>query len=195
VRVPQILAALSRLLRLRHSLRVVAAPNRDLERMVEDGSFRSDLYYRLNVLPIHVPPLRERVADIPALAAHFSETCARRLGRQAPVIPPGVMAALKRWSWPGNVRELENVIERAVIMSTGPDLHIRLQDLQASTARGESGPTPSTYREAERDVILRALRDSGGVVAGASAAAARLGLTRTTLQGKMRRLGIRRPSF
>ncbi len=181
----------------RVDVRIVAATNRDVERMVDEGTFRSDLYYRLNVFPIVVPPLRERVEDIPALALHFARQCSRRMGRPLPSISDGVMDALKRWTWPGNVRELQNVIERAVIVSPGPNLVIPLQDVQpkrpratASTAKSEA-----TFHDAERETILRALRDSGGIIAGPSGAAARLGLRRTTLQSKMRRLGIQRPSY
>ncbi len=129
----------------RVDVRIVAATNRDLERMVEDGSFRSDLYYRLNVFPIAIPPLRERVEDIPALALHFVTQCARRLGRPVPSISPAVMDALKRWTWPGNIRELQNVIERGVIQSTGSDLVLPLQDVQPKTRASAS------EREAGRD--------------------------------------------
>ena len=179
-------------------VRVVAATNRDLERMIEDGSFRSDLYYRLNVFPITVPPLRDRGEDIPALAQHFVTQCSRRMGRKPPVIPEAVMQALKQWKWPGNIRELQNVIERAVILSPDTTLVLPMQDMQARSQRVASDPNPKptgTFVDVEREAILRALRESGGVIAGASGAAARLGLRRTTLQSKMRRLGIRRPSF
>jgi formate hydrogenlyase transcriptional activator len=180
----------------RVDVRVVAATNRDLEHMVEDGSFRSDLYYRLNVFPIAIPPLRERVDDIPALALHFARHCARRLGRSVPSIPDAVMGALERWNWPGNIRELQNVIERAVILSKGPNLVLPLQDVQPRVRRSASTSKPvTTLHEAEREAILRALRESGGVVAGPTGAAARLGLRRTTLQSKMRRLHIQRPSY
>ena len=180
----------------RVDVRVIAATNRDLERMVEDGSFRSDLYYRLNVFPIAIPPLRERVEDIPALALHFVALCARRLGRPVPSISPAVMDALKRWTWPGNIRELQNVIERGVIQSTGSNLVLPLQDVQPKTRASASAAKPAaTFEDAERDAIVHALRESGGVIAGPAGAAARLGLQRTTLQGKMRRLGIRRPSY
>ena len=180
----------------RVDVRIVAATNRDLERMVEDGSFRSDLYYRLNVFPIAIPPLRERVEDIPALALHFVTQCARRLGRPVPSISPAVMDALKRWTWPGNIRELQNVIERGVIQSAGSDFVLPLQDVQPKTRASVPGSKPAaTLKDAERDAIVRALRESGGVIAGPTGAAARLGLRRTTLQGKMRRLGIRRPSY
>jgi formate hydrogenlyase transcriptional activator len=181
----------------RVDVRVVAATNRDLERMVEDGSFRSDLYYRLNVFPIAMPPLRERVEDIPALALHFVNLVSRRLGRKVPSISPAVMEALKRWTWPGNIRELQNVIERGVIQSSGSDFVLPLQDVQPKTRASASAskPAATTLKDAERDAIVRALRESGGVIAGPTGAAARLGLQRTTLQGKMRRLGIRRPSY
>jgi formate hydrogenlyase transcriptional activator len=176
-------------------VRVVAATNRDLERMVEDGSFRNDLFYRLNVFPIRVPPLKERVEDIPALAKYFAEKSARRLGRPVPSISDAQMNALKGWDWPGNIRELQNVIERAVIVSTGSNLEVPLQDLQSKRRKAAPVSKPATFHDTEREAILGALRESGGVIAGPSGAAARLGLRRTTLQSKMRRLGIRRPSF
>jgi len=180
-------------------VRVVAATNRDMEHMIEEGTFRSDLYYRLNVFPITIPPLRERVEDIPALALHFARQCARRMGRPVPSIPGSVMEALKGWSWPGNIRELQNVIERAVILTAGSTLALALEDTQPKTrkpAAPSAAPKPATTLEdAEREAILRALRESHGVIAGPSGAAARLGLRRTTLQSKMRRLHIRRPSY
>jgi formate hydrogenlyase transcriptional activator len=180
----------------RVDVRIVAATNRDLERMIEDGSFRSDLYYRLSVFPITIPPLRERANDIPALAQHFAKQCARRLGRAVPAIPDTVMDALVRWKWPGNIRELQNVIERAVILSPGGTLMLPSQDLRAKTSKATSSTkAAATLKDAERETILRALRESGGVIAGPDGAAARLGLRRTTLQSKMRKLGIKRPSF
>jgi len=178
----------------RVDVRVVAATNRDLEQMVEAGTFRSDLYYRFNVFPILIPPLRERADDIPALALHFVRQCARRMGRAVPSIPDATMDALKRWKWPGNIRELQNVIERAVILS-GPELVLPLQDVQPKIRGVVPDAAPTTFHDAERDAILRALRASSGVVAGPAGAAARLGLRRTTLQSKMRRLGIQRPSY
>ena len=180
----------------RVDVRLVAATNRDLERMVEEGAFRSDLYYRLNVFPIAIPPLRERVEDIPALALHFARHCARRLGRQMPSISRAVIDALQRWQWPGNIRELQNVIERGVIQSRGSEFVLPPQDVQPK--RRTASPAPkaaATFAEAEREAILRALRESGGIISGPTGAAARLGLRRTTLQGKMRRLGIQRPSY
>ena len=173
----------------------MAATNRDLERwsrrIVQKRSF-----YRLNVFPITIPPLRDRVEDIPALAQHFVVQCSRRMGRTPPIIPDAAMEALKLWKWPGNIRELQNVIERAVILSPDTTLMLPLQDIRPRTQRAASGPkSVVTFVDAEREAILGALRESGGIIAGPAGAAARLGLRRTTLQSKMRRLGIRRPSF
>jgi len=176
-------------------VRIVAATNRDLERMVEDGSFRSDLYYRLNVFPITIPPLRDRPEDIPALAQHFVVQCSRRMGRAPLVIPNEAMEALQQWKWPGNIRELQNVIERAVILSPETTLVLPMQDLQPRDKRVASNSKAATLVDTEREAIVRALRESGGVIAGPGGAAVRLGLRRTTLQSKMRRLGIRRPSY
>jgi formate hydrogenlyase transcriptional activator len=178
-------------------VRVIAATNRDLEEMVIAGTFRSDLYYRLNVFPVRVPPLRERPEDIPMLVRHFVKRFSARLKRQIDTIPASTMSALQRWSWPGNVRELENVIERAVILSTGSVLQVPLADLTlaAESPPPRAAPMVTTLADAERETILRALREAKGVVAGESGAAARLGMKRTTLQSKMRKLGIRRPSF
>ena len=180
----------------RVNVRVIAATNRDLDQMVADKSFRSDLYYRLNVFPIRLPPLRERAEDIPALARYFTERFARRMHRPVPAIPPHAMQALEAWHWPGNIRELENIIERAVILSSGSSLQVPEQDLQP-TRQPPTQPdgAPATLREVERESIVRALRESGGVVGGPSGAAARLGLKRTTLQSMMQKLGIRRPPY
>ena len=178
----------------RVDVRIIAATNRVLEDMVESGDFRSDLYYRINVFPIHLPPLRERREDIPALARYFTERFARRLRRKTPSIPAYAMDALCSWQWPGNIRELENVIERAVILSSGSELRVHLKDLQPRAIRPTRANSP-TLRDTERDAIVRALRESGGVVAGATGAAARLGLKRTTLQSMMRKFGIKRPSY
>jgi formate hydrogenlyase transcriptional activator len=143
-----------------------------------------------------MPPLRERTEDIPALARHFAAQCARRMGRAVPAIPDAAMRALQQWSWPGNIRELQNVIERAVILTAGPNLQLPLQDLQPKSRRGASAPKSApTLKDAERDAIVRALRESGGVIAGPTGAAARLGLRRTTLHSKMRKLGIERPPY
>jgi formate hydrogenlyase transcriptional activator len=173
-------------------VRVVAATNRDLAEMVEERLFRSDLYYRLNVFPIVVPPLRDRAEDIPLLVRYFAQKHARRMDRHIETIPADEMEALTRYSWPGNVRELENLIERAVILSRGPALHVPLPEDRLS---GEANvASPITLEAAERDHILRTLRDTNWVIAGQHGAATRLGMKRTTLQSRMAKLGISRPS-
>jgi formate hydrogenlyase transcriptional activator len=180
----------------RADVRIVAATNRDLEAMIEEASFRSDLYYRLSVFPITIPPLRDRAGDIPALVRHFAAQCARRLGRPVPTIGKTEMNALERWKWPGNIRELQNVMERAVILSPGEALVLPSRDFPARTSKAVPSAKPAaTLKDAERETIIRALRESGGVIAGPAGAAALLGLRRTTLQSKMSKLGIRRPSF
>src|SRR4029077_2627401 len=175
-------------------VRLVAATNRDLARMVADGRFRADLYYRLNVFPVVLPPLRERRDDIPRLVRHFTQHFARRMGRRIEAIPSAVMGALVRYLWPGNVRELQNIIERAVILSLGPSLQVPLNDLQTA-AEEASAPTaaPVTLADAEREHILGVLRETGWVLGGPKGAAARLGMKRSTLRWKMQRLGISRP--
>jgi formate hydrogenlyase transcriptional activator len=181
----------------RVDVRLIAATNRDLEQMIADGLFRSDLYYRLNVFPMRVPALRERPDDIPSLVHHFVDKFSRPLKRRITIIPSATMEALKRSYWPGNIRELENVIERAVILSSGPELRVPLADLRPALTRTVSAPkTPAEQLlEIERQQILTALRESGGVIAGSTGAAARLGIKRTTLQSRMQKLGITRPSF
>ena len=181
----------------RVDVRLIAATNRDLEQMIAEGQFRSDLYYRLNVFPITVPALRERPEDIPALVHHFVEKFSRPLKRRITIVPSATMDALKRSYWPGNIRELENLIERAVILSSGPELKVPLADLRPAAVRRASAPkTPAEQLlEIERQQILTALRESGGIIAGATGAAARLGVKRTTLQSRMQKLGIVRPSF
>jgi formate hydrogenlyase transcriptional activator len=174
-------------------VRLVAATHRDLAKMVADGRFREDLYYRLNVFPVVVPPLRERRDDIPRLVRHFTQQFARRMGRRIEAIPMAVMEALARYPWPGNIRELQNVIERAVILSPGPSLQIPLNDLQpASEEASESSAAAVTLAAAEREHILGALRETGGVLGGPKGAAARLGMKRSTLYKKMKKLGISR---
>jgi formate hydrogenlyase transcriptional activator len=178
---------------IRVSVRVVAATNRDLARMVADGQFRSDLFYRLNVFPVVLPPLRERRDDIARLVRHFAQKVARRMGRQIETIPARAMDALVQYPWPGNVRELENVIERAVILSPGPALHLNLADLKAAAPAETPPGTAVTLADAERDHILGVLRETGWVLGGPNGAAARLAMKRTTLQSKMKKLGIARP--
>jgi formate hydrogenlyase transcriptional activator len=179
------------------NVRLVAATNRDLAAMVADGQFRSDLYYRLNVFPVVLPPLRERRDDIPHLVRHFTERFARAMGRRIESVPSEVMDALVQYPWPGNIRELQNVIERAVILSHGAMLQIPLSDLPSdptpSTAeRPASSAEPVTLSDAEREHILRALHDTGWVLGGPKGAAARLGMKRSTLQWKMKKFGITR---
>jgi formate hydrogenlyase transcriptional activator len=173
-------------------VRLLAATNRDLARMVADRQFRSDLYYRLRVFPITVPPLRGRAEDIPILVRYFAQKHAERMHRRIEIIPPESMDALVRWRWPGNVRELENIIERAVILSAGPVLRVPLAELASADEKIISGESSGTLEDAERDHILRALRDARGIIGGPNGAAARLGLKRTTLNSKMRKLGITR---
>jgi formate hydrogenlyase transcriptional activator len=170
-------------------VRLVAATNRDLPAMVKAGTYRSDLFYRLNVFPISLPPLRERRDDIPRLARHFTQKFARRMGRRIETIPTDVLDALVRYSWPGNIRELENVIERAVILSPGAVLQVRINDF---TPEVPSSNGSASLADAEREHILRVLRETDWVLGGAAGAAARLGMKRTTLQSKMKKLGISR---
>ena len=179
---------------IRVDIRLVAATNRDLARMVTDKEFRSDLYYRLNVFPILNPPLRERANDIPALVQYFTQKFAARMNRRITSIPTDTMAALSRYHWPGNIRELENFIERAVILTRGSSLTVPLAELKSR--RGESGDAPqlSTLEEAEREHIRRALQQANWLVGGPAGAAARLGMKRTTLQSRMVKLGIERPA-
>ena len=184
---------------IRVNVRLVAATNRDLAKMVSARDFRSDLYYRLNVFPLALPPLRERPDDIPRLVRHFTQRFARRMHRHIDTIPSSVMDALVRYTWPGNVRELQNVIERAVILSKGPALQVSLSDLQAVPAPADGGASPATVApvtltDAERDHIVAALTATHWVVGGPKGAAARLGMKRSTLQKKMQKLGISRPS-
>lgn len=174
-------------------VRLVAATHRDLEGMVSDGQFRGDLYYRLNVFPIEVPPLRERAEDVPLLVSHFVHHFARRMGRVIQAIPAQAMEALIRYTWPGNVRELQNVIERAVILSPGSVLRVQLRDLQTRPAPRKDNGRNQTLAEAERELILAALKDAGWVQSGRNGAATRLGINRSTLQFRMRKLGIIRP--
>ena len=174
---------------IRSDVRVIAATNRPLEELVEAGEFRADLYYRLNVFPIDLPPLRERTEDIPLLVRHLVVQHARNLGRRIESISPEVMETLVRHPWPGNVRELQHVLHRAVILSHGGTLQLPPLEAAAKMAR-TTAPHVGTFDDAVRERILEVLRETNGVVAGPRGAAVRLGLKRTTLLSKMERLGI-----
>ena len=176
----------------RVDVRVLAATNTSLTQMVAEKKFRSDLYYRLNVFPIDVPPLRDRRDDIPLLVHYFANKYARRMGKQIESVPKETMDALSRYSWPGNIRELQNLMERAALLSTGPSLRVPLAEIL--TDPGVSAASGgNALEQAEREQILRALRESNWVVGGARGAAASLGLKRTSLAYKMQKLGISRP--
>ena len=177
---------------IRVHVRMIAATNRDLAQLVEERGFRSDLYYRLNVFPITMPPLRDRAEDIPALTRHFAQKFAQRMKKRIETIPSEAMKALQNYSWPGNVRELENFIERAVILTQGPDLFVPIAELKRPPNNTTHSVT-TTLEQAEREHILKALRETGWVIGGAAGAAARLGMKRTTLQSKIQKLGIARP--
>jgi formate hydrogenlyase transcriptional activator len=178
---------------VRVDLRLIAATNRDLSKRITEGEFRSDLFYRLNVFPIHMPPLRARRNDIPSLVRHFVKKLARRMDKRIDTIPSQTMEALVNWHWPGNIRELENVIERSVILSEGPVLHSPLAEMQAEPS--QASIADATLERAEREHIIRVLRECGGRVAGAKGAAVKLGLKRTTLQSKMGKLKIERKDY
>ncbi len=170
-------------------VRVVAATNRDLKGMVNRGEFRIDLYYRLNVFPILLPPLRERREDIPALVRYYVDKYARRMNRQIESIPSHVMEMFANYQWPGNVRELQNFIERAVILSPGNVLQPPLAELNRAAVQGSSSKM-STLQEVEREHILRAIREANWVIGGPNGAAARLGMKRTTLAYRLQKLKI-----
>ena len=180
---------------LKSDARLIAATNRDLEAMVNEQKFRLDLYYRLNVFPIRVSPLRERAEDIPLLVRHFVEQFSRRMSKRIDTIPSETMTALMRYPWPGNVRELQNVIERAVIVSTGLVFHLPTEELHL---RAERPPVSNhcnsnlraTLRDAERQEIIAALEKTIGKIGGSNGAAALLGMSRSTLQFRMQKLGI-----
>jgi formate hydrogenlyase transcriptional activator len=188
---------------LRTDARLIAATNRDLEAMVSEQKFRSDLFFRLNVFPVHVPPLRERQGDIPLLVRHFAQQFSKRMKKVIETIPTAAMNALSRYHWPGNIRELQNVMERAVIISTGPELGLDVADLkfpkanpQEEKAAASNSKTNGALRdvlgEMERQQILQALKQSNWVVAGPKGAAERLGIKRSTLQLRIHKLGITR---
>jgi formate hydrogenlyase transcriptional activator len=173
-------------------VRIVAATHRDLEGMILEKQFRSDLYYRLNVFPIHVPPLRERPEDIPLLVQHFVQQVTRRMRKTIDTIPSETVEALIRHWWPGNIRELENVIERAVILSPGSVLRLSPRDLKSRIATGQNTDRHQTLEEVERNHILKTLKETSWVLSGPSGAAARLGLNRSTLYFRMKKLGVAR---
>jgi formate hydrogenlyase transcriptional activator len=175
-------------------VRLVTATNRDLARGVAEREFRSDLFYRINVFPLHLPSLRERPGDVPLLVRYFVHKFEQRLNRQIEIIPREAMQALMAWHWPGNVRELENLIERSVILSPGPILRVPLSEIRVA---GATAPAleDHTLDATEREHILRILRESDGVLSGPNGAARRLGVKRTTLQSKMKRLHIDRQEY
>jgi formate hydrogenlyase transcriptional activator len=173
-------------------IRVVAATHRDLEGMILEKEFRSDLYYRLNVVPIFLPPLRKRPEDIPLLVQHFVQRFARKVHKTVDLIPPDTMEALRRYPWPGNIRELENVIERAVVLSSGPVLRILNHDLTTRIVSRKDAGRPQTLEEVERSHILTTLKETRWILSGSGGAAARLGLNRSTLYFRMKKLGIAR---
>ena len=175
---------------IRVDVRLIAATNRDLAQMASEKQFREDLYFRLNVFPIRIPPLRERPGDIQLLVHHYMDKYAQRMNKRIDSIPEETMAALYSYSWPGNIRELQNLIERSVILTPGNVLQIQLNDLQQSNPI--SSPMSGTLEDVERQRILEALQETGAVIGGRHGAAARLGLKRTTLLSKMQKLGIAR---
>jgi formate hydrogenlyase transcriptional activator len=174
---------------IRVDVRVVAATNQNLGQLVADKQFRADLYYRLNVIPLFLPPLRERVEDIQPLVEYFVKRFSARLNKPIDSIPDEVMEVLKAHDWPGNIRELQNFIERAVVLSAGPALRPTLAELKHMTKQ-PSAAGSRTLAEAEREHILDVLKQTDGLIGGSHGAAARLGLPRTTLVYKMRKLGI-----
>jgi formate hydrogenlyase transcriptional activator len=183
---------------LRTDARLIAATNRDLDAMVKEQKFREDLFYRVNVFPLHVPPLRERPEDIPMLVRHFADQFARRANKSIETVPSDTMKALCRYHWPGNIRELQNVIERAVIVSLGSVLRVPVGDLRARASSARPGTAPelknirSVLEEAERKHIVEVLQETNWIVAGPNGAAIRLGMKRSTLQFHMQKLGISR---
>lgn len=174
-------------------VRVIAATHQDLPLMIREARFREDLFYRLNVFPIEVPPLRERREDIPLLVQYFVSRLCRRMQKSITTIPRESMEALMAWDWPGNVRELENFIERAVILTQGSALNAPLGELNSSKA--PPALSVCTFRDSERNAIIAALRAAQGRISGKGGAAERLGLKRTTLQNKMHRLNITRAEY
>lgn len=175
----------------RVDVRIIAATNRNLKQMVDEKQFRGDLYYRLHVFPLTVPPLRERREDIPLLIRYFTQRYARRMNRDIDEVPTGTIAALMKYDWPGNIRELQHLVERSVILSPGRVLHVDVPN-EAPRARPVASSQENKDENPDRDRILEALRLAGGIVGGPEGAAARLGLRRTTLQSRMKKLRIAR---
>ena len=175
---------------IRVNVRLIAATNRDLKSLVETKQFRSDLYYRLNVFPVTMPPLRERREDIPILVRYFTQHYAVRMKKNIQTVPAKTLDVLSRYAWPGNIRELENLVERSVILTQGTDLQVPMGELETA---GHLSSSTTTLEDAEREQILRALGEARWVIGGPSGAATRLGIKRTTLQSKMQKLGIARP--
>lgn len=172
-------------------MRLIAATNQDLKGSVEAKQFRSDLYYRLNVFPVTLPPLRERPEDIPILVRYFTQHYAIRMKKNIQSVPAKTLEVLSRYAWPGNIRELENLVERSVILTQGTDLQVPISELLQQSRLAVMAV--ATLEEAEREQILRALHETKWIIGGPGGAAARLGLKRTTLQSKMQKLGITRP--
>ncbi len=177
------------------NVRLIAATHRDLGTMIKEEKFREDLFYRFNVFPIEIPPLRERREDIPLLVNYFVSKVARRMRRQITSIPKHAMEMLTNCPWKGNIRELANFIERAVILTRSEELEVPVNELATSSQAIIAVGTPSTFRQAESSVIIDALRAASGRIAGKGGAAERLGLKRTTLQNKIRRLGIAKATY
>src|ERR1700693_3958696 len=177
------------------NVRLIAATHRDLRGMIQEEEIREDLFYRFNVFPIEIPPLRERREDIPLLVNYFVSKVSGRMGRQIRSIPKRAMEMLTNCPWKGNIRELANFIERAVILSRGHELDVPVSELPTSSEISVAMGTRSTFRQAESSVIIDALRSASGRIAGKGGAAERLGLKRTTLQNKIRRLGISKASY
>jgi formate hydrogenlyase transcriptional activator len=188
---------------IRVNVRIIAASNRDLEKAVQEGRFRADLYYRLNVLPITVPPLRERRSDIPLLTPFFVERFARQFGKQINGVAQDTMELLSNYDWPGNIRELQNVIERAVVLSPSSILRLgrdllpvtgEAAERDVTSASGVAAGSPNTLENVERSHILQVLQETGGVIEGPRGAARILNLHPNTLRSRMKKLGIERPS-
>jgi formate hydrogenlyase transcriptional activator len=177
------------------NVRLIAATHRDLRAMIREEAFREDLFYRFNVFPIEIPPLRERREDIPLLVNYFVSKLSERMGRQIESIPKRAMEMLTNCPWKGNIRELANFIERAVILSRGHELDVPISELPTSSEVSVAMGAPSTFRQAESSAIIDALKATTGRIAGKGGAAERLGLKRTTLQNKIRRLGISKASY